>query len=371
MSLINKMLQDLDARGSQPGAALPPEVRTVAPRERSVPRLALIGGAAALCAVAIALGWTYLRRAAPRPAVPLVVVTQPVQQPQPKQALVAAPAAPHAGIHPIPAAIAVPSEPPVPSPAQPPAAEAMPVRAQAAAVAPAREKRASNKVRDAEMTRITGRRDAPLAEKTIKTAVPMQEGKQVTTGQRAENDYRRGLDALQEGRVPEAVARLQQALAIEPRHQAARETLVRLLLENQRPDEAMRQLQLSLSLDPKQPAQAMMLSRMQLEKGGGPLAVDTLTRTLPFASDNGDYRAFLAGVLQRQQRSKEAAEQYQLALQHGPQNGVWWMGLGIALQADGRPVEAKDAFLRARASANLSADLQAFVERKLVQLAGK
>lgn len=369
MSLINKMLQDLDARGSQPGAALPPEVRTVAPRERGVPRLALIGGAAALCGGAIALGWTYLRHAAPKPAAPLVAVTQPVQPPQPKQALVVAPAAPHAGIHAIPAAIAVPSEPPVPSPVQPSASEAAPVRVRAAA--PAREKRVSSKVRDAEMTKITGRREAQLAEKTIKTAVPMQEGKQVTTGQRAENDYRRGLDALQEGRVPEALARLQQALAVEPRHQAARETLVRLLLENQRPDEAMRQLQLSLSLDPKQPAQAMMLSRMQLEKGGGALAVDTLMRALPFASDNGDYRAFLAGVLQRQQRSKEAAEQYQLALQHAPQNGVWWMGLGIALQADGRPLEAKDAFLRARASANLSADLQAFVERKLVQLAGR
>lgn len=369
MSLINKMLQDLDARGSQPGAALPPEVRTVAPRERSVPRLALIGGAAALCAVAIALGWTYLRRAAPQPVVPLVVVTQPVQQTQPpRQALVAAPAAPAAGIHAIPAAIAVPSEPPVP-PAPPLAAA--PVRVPARVAPPVREKRVSSKGRDVEMTRIAGRHDAPVAEKSARTAVPMQEGKQVTTGQRAENDYRRGLDALQEGRVPEAVARLQQALAIEPRHQAARETLVRLLLENQRSDEAMRQLQLSLSLDPKQPAQAMMLSRMQLEKGGGALAVETLTRTLPFASDNGDYRAFLAGVLQRQQRSKDAAEQYQLALQHGPQNGVWWMGLGIALQADGRPVEAKDAFLRARASANLSADLQAFVERKLVQLAGK
>ena len=40
MSLINKMLQDLDARGGQPGlAAGAPEIKPVAPPERSFPWL--------------------------------------------------------------------------------------------------------------------------------------------------------------------------------------------------------------------------------------------------------------------------------------------------------------------------------------------
>ena len=164
----------------------------------------------------------------------------------------------------------------------------------------------------------------------------------------------------------EALAGLQQTLQIDPRHQAARETLVRLLLEANRPDEAMRELDQGLVLDPKQANQAMLLARLQLEKGGP--AVDTLMRTLPYAADDGDYQAFLAGVLQRAQRNKESAEHYQIALHKAPQNGVWWMGLGIALQADKRPAEARDAFEHAKAAANLSPELQTFVERKLQQL---
>ena len=145
---------------------------------------------------------------------------------------------------------------------------------------------------------------------------------------------------------------------------------MRLLLEAQRPDDAARQLQLSLALDPKQPAQAMMLARLQLDKAnGGAAALDTLMRSLPYAADNGEYHAFLAGVLQREQRYREAAEHYQLALQAAPDNSVWWMGLGIALQADNHPAQARQAFERARGLQTLSPQLQAFVERKLVQLA--
>ncbi len=195
------------------------------------------------------------------------------------------------------------------------------------------------------------------------------DGKQVTPQQRVENAYRRALGQLEDGRVSEALAGLQQTLQLDPRHQGARETLVRLLLEAQRPDEAARQLQLSLALDPKQPAQAMMLARLQLDKAnGGAAALDTLMRSLPYASDSGEYHAFLAGVLQREQRYREASEHYQQALQTAPDNSVWWMGLGIALQADNHPAQARQAFERAKGLQTLSPQLQAFVERKLVQL---
>ncbi|OYO27987.1 hypothetical protein CD932_23065 [Janthinobacterium sp. PC23-8] len=211
---------------------------------------------------------------------------------------------------------------------------------------------------------------APVARPVPAVSEKIVEGKQVTPQQSIDNAYRRALADLQDGRVDEAMAGLQRTLQRDPRHQGARETLVRLLLEAQRPDEAMRQLQQSLALDAKQPAQAMMLARLQLDRsGGGAAALDTLQRSLPFAGEQLDYRAFLAGVLQREQRYHEAAEQYQLALQAAPDNSVWWMGLGIALQADKQPAQAKAAFERAQALQTLSPQLQAFVERKLVQLA--
>jgi MSHA biogenesis protein MshN len=105
---------------------------------------------------------------------------------------------------------------------------------------------------------------------------------------------------------------------------------------------------------------------MQIERGW--TGIDTLQRTLPYASGNAEYHAFLAGALQRQQRHREAAEQYQAALGTAPGNGVWLMGLGISLQADKRNAEAISAFQQARSSPSLPADLQGFVDRRLQQL---
>ena len=350
MSLINKMLQDLDARGTPDGRGDAAGIRSVPERERGLPRALVFGGAAGLTAAAIALGWVYLKR----PAVPPVLInvaSTPVLAPVPAPVPVVAPAP----------VVAAPVAPIV-------AVEPEPVfQAEEVAPAPA-------KARPAELRRVVEKAAKPAAAPMVRTALPAAseriiDGKQVTAQQRVENEYRRALAQLQDGRVSDAMLALQQTLQLDPRHQGARETLVRLLLEAQRPDEAARQLQLSLALDPKQPAQAMMLARLQLDKAnGGAAALETLTRSLPYAADNGEYHAFLAGVLQREQRYREASEHYQLALQAVPDNSVWWMGLGIALQADNHPAQARQAFERAKGLQTLSPQLQAFVDRKLVQL---
>lgn len=357
MSLINKMLQDLDARGTPDGRGDAAGIRSVPERERGqgVSRALVFGGAAGLTAAAIALGWVYWKR----PPVPPV--------------LVSVASTPLPVVAPLPVPLPVPVVAPVVAPVAAPAPVATaPVAPEP--VLPVGETVAPAKLRAAEMRRITQQPAKPAVAPVVKTPAPaaserILDGKQVTPQQRVENDYRRALGQLQDGRVSDALAGLQQTLQLDPRHQGARETLVRLLLEAQRPDDAARQLQLSLALDPKQPAQAMMLARLQLDKAnGGAAALDTLTRSLPYAADNGDYRAFLAGVLQREQRYREAAEHYQLALQTAPDNSVWWMGLGIALQADNHPAQARQAFERAKGLQTLSPQLQAFVERKLVQL---
>ncbi|MTW13722.1 tetratricopeptide repeat protein [Pseudoduganella eburnea] len=184
--------------------------------------------------------------------------------------------------------------------------------------------------------------------------------------QKAENEYRRALAKLQDARVSEAIASLEQAVALYPRHEAARQTLVGLLLEAGRTPEAIRHLALATSLDPQQANMAMLLARLQLENGGN--ALETMQRSLPYAESNPDYRAMMAGILQRANRNKEAVEHYQAAVRLQPANGVWWMGMGISLQADKRNPEARLAFQRAKDSGRLTPELQTFVERRLQQL---
>jgi len=187
--------------------------------------------------------------------------------------------------------------------------------------------------------------------------------------QRAENEYRRALQALHDARVSDAIASLEQAVYLYPRHEAARQTLIGLLVERKQYAEAIRHLQFAVGLDPRQSNMVMLLARLQGEQGGP--AIETLQRGLQYANGNADYRALLGGLLQRAQRHKEAIEQYSAAVQMQPGQGVWWMGLGISLQAEQRKAEARDAFVRARDSGRLSAELQTFVERKLQQLAGQ
>ena len=356
MSLINKMLKDLDARAGQPGAApLPADVRPVAAPERRGPvlRAALVGGALLAVGAGVA-GWKTMQTApaptaapavlaaAPVPARSAVVVDMPAAAPV--QVVDVAPAMPAPEPEAAPEPAPAPAPTPEPAPAPPPAAK----RVTPVAPAPAA-------------------RPAPRTVAVAKTApaVPAT-GRTDTPSQRAENAYRRALGVLEDGRVTEAIATLQAGLQIDPRHEAARQTLVGLLIEAGRPDDAMRQLQAALALDARQPALAMLLARLQLERGGP--AIDTLMRTLPYAAGNGEYHAFLAGVLQREGRVHEAADHYQAALKRSPGNGVWWMGLGIALQADKRDAESRAAFMQAQAGGTLSPELQAFVERRLGQL---
>ncbi|BDT58870.1 hypothetical protein MasN3_23640 [Massilia varians] len=352
MSLINRMLQDLDARAGQPGAApLPSDVRPVAPPARAWPlnRVAIAAGAAALVTAAGFAGWRFLG-------------PQPVPAPTPAAAARAAPppAAPAVAAPVVAFEVPVPprQEPP---PAAPAAAQEATPEPLAQAVAPAP---APAKPVKAAASRIIAA--APVKPAVAKPAVAAQGGRIETPAQRADNAYRRALAVLEDGRVTEAIAGLRAALKVEPRHEAARQTLVGLLIEAKHPDEAIRELGAALALDPRQRAMAMLMARLQIERGSP--GIDTLLRTLPYAAGNAEYHAFLAGALQRAQRHREAIGHYETALRSAPGNGVWWMGLGVSLEAEKRDLEAAVAYRRALDSETLSAPLREFVERKLRQL---
>jgi len=371
MSLINKMLQDIDARAGQPGAApLPDDVRPVlAPEPRAPWRRAALGGGVLLAVAAVgALGW----RMMDTPATPVMAVADaPAPAPAPARAssavVVAMPAAAPVQVADVAPAAPLPPAEEQSAPAPPGPAPRQPVDAREISAKQATAKPAAAKPAPAEPAPVKPTAAKPVAAKPAAAKLAATGGGRTeVAAQRAEGAYRRALAVLEDGRVTEAIAALQAGLALDPRHEPSRQTLVGLLIEARRPDEAMRQLQAALALDPRQPSMAMLLARLQVERGGP--ALETLMRTLPYAAGNGGYHAFLAGVLQRDGRQHEAAEHYQTALRSAPQNGVWWMGLGISLQAELRDAEAAAAFQQAQASGSLSAELQAFVERRLRQL---
>lgn len=192
--------------------------------------------------------------------------------------------------------------------------------------------------------------------------------KQISPRQQAESEFSKANLAAQEKRIGEALAGYETALHSDPTFKPARLSWVGLLLNLKRNEEAERVLQEGLKLNPHDTSFAMLLARLQVERGAELLALDTLQKNLPDAKDQADYQAFMAVLMQRQNRHQEAIAFFQAALQLVPNNGVWLMGMGISMQAMGRNEDARDAYTRALASNSLNAQLQAFVKKKLKEL---
>lgn len=173
---------------------------------------------------------------------------------------------------------------------------------------------------------------------------------------------------MNQGRIAEGMDGFRRALEIDPEHEAARQTLVALLIETKRVNEAALSLQEGLAVDTGNTGFAMLLARIMVESNDIPTALLVLQRHAAPPDRNPDFHAFAGALYQRLDRHKEAIEQYQAALRLAPSAGVWWLGLGISLQTVGRPKDAQEAFTRAKSAGNLAPDLLSFVDQRLRQL---
>lgn len=186
--------------------------------------------------------------------------------------------------------------------------------------------------------------------------------------ERSEAAYRRGVEAMHDGRMPVAEQALREALSLYAAHEPSRQALLGIFVQQRRSVDAEALLVDGVRQNPAQLGFAMALARLQAERGDNAAALDSLQRAAAAGRDRPEFLAFQAGLLARAGRPADAALQYQSALRLAPQNAVWWMGLGIALESDKRLAEAADAFQRARETTGLNAELTAYVDQRLRRL---
>lgn len=356
MSLINQVLRDLDQR--QAGApAMPSAVRSAPLTLKSSRPRAIAMAAASLAAIggaAAAWAWSVQSRPA---AAPLVVAPVAASAPAPVPVrtpvvVVTAASAP----------VAAASAPVAVAKAAPATTDAWPSRtlavAPTAAIAPAPIATPTPAAPPAEPV------GAPpvAAEPRIDKRAPAR-----TAQERAEAAYQRGVAAHHPGQLDDAAAAYVAALREDPKHTSARQALAAARLAQGRADEAKSLLGEGLALSPQHAGLSMMLARLCVQHGDLPRAAEVL-QPLMHTSLTPEDRAFHAAVLQRLNRHAEAAELFAAAVRIVPDNGVWWMGLGLSLAADGRNDVAREAFQRARSTGGLSPELAGYVEQRLKQL---
>ena len=394
MSLINQVLQDLEKRHASESElqSLPAYVRAVPGRLRSPVRMYVVVAIVSAILIAVALFIYGSRRAQENDAAH--IVRKPTAEP-----LAAPVSAPKLSVAP-PLA-----EPPPQSPAFNPVSKISDELGLVALLSPRKEKPATAAPRVAVAPPKAGTAPPPKADKpqapvvaTLSAAeapteppapaaervtppppVPIvsaesspgaidKQMREVAPSERAEIAFRRGVAQLQEGRANAAELEFRNALKQDPSHTAALQAMLGLLLDSKRNNEAEQLVRKALELNPRQPRHAMVLARLEVERGEVTGAINTMVGALPYVQTDPDFHAFLAALLQREGRHREAVDYYRVALRGVPGNGVWIMGLGISLRAANQLAEARDAFQHAIDSKQLTPELQEFVERQLREL---
>lgn len=183
----------------------------------------------------------------------------------------------------------------------------------------------------------------------------------------AEERYRKAVELVRKGREDQARPLLEEALGLFPGHIAARQTLVALLSEAGHNLEAEAVLREGRTVVPDSAWFALSLARLQAARGDAETAAATLLGGIASRGVNAEYHATLGGLLMHLERHPEAARQYQLALRLQPEQGSWWLGLGLSRAAQGQTDEARAAYRRALAAGNLPEKLLGFVRAKLAE----
>ena len=369
MSLINQVLQDLDRRHAIAGAgAVPLATARIATTDADAFRLSLSRGSlglvllALVAATAAALIWRQGDGQAPA-AVPVVAMSPshaPAARAQDERAA---------------AAIAV---------VAPPIAPIAPGDVSVAAIVDFKNDRpAVASSHDAATAELSPRHElspgvsepravASAAALVAPTSAPMRLEKSTpppSPAERAEAEYRRGIELHERLRGGDAEAAFAAALQQDGRHAAARQALAVEWIGHGRTDDAERLLREGLAQNAHQPALAIVLARVQTDRHDLRGGIDTLRAALgaggAASAEQAEARALLATLLQGAGQHREAIDAFGAALRQAPQNGPWWVGMGLSLAAEGRAEGASEAFDRARATGNLSPELLAYVEQRL------
>ena len=169
----------------------------------------------------------------------------------------------------------------------------------------------------------------------------------------------------------EGDTRLAAILEQEPLHVQARSLYASSLADRGQTAQAGELLAAGLEINPANAVWARQYAHILVADDKVTEAVSVLRRSLPALENNEQYYAFYAALLQRMTRHQEAATYYQSLLTRQPGKSLWWMGLAISQEALQSPAQALASYRRAMQGNSLNQELKQYVSRQIGRLERK
>ena len=174
-----------------------------------------------------------------------------------------------------------------------------------------------------------------------------------------------GHKLYQQGQFAQGMDKFYAAVKSDESHVLARSTLATKLIEQGQHDLAYSVLREGLNHYPGQTEWTKLLAQAYIDAGDLPGAKDLLSGSMPDISSDPGFHALYAALLQKLELHKEAAVIYRNLLQLHPDNGIWWMGLAISLEAISRNKDALFAYKNALNGQLLTPETHQYITQRI------
>lgn len=193
-----------------------------------------------------------------------------------------------------------------------------------------------------------------------------------TDDQLSEKFYADAITALGSGDVKAAESKLKIALSHNAGNVPAMELLATLYAKGNRTAAAIALLNKSYLQGRAQMSSVLMLSRLYSDRDNVASAIAVLERHGDHADAGRDsswqYYAMLAVLYQRDDQYERAVSIYRRLVNRQPGNVAWWTGLGLSLEASGKPEDALLVYRQAESVGDDNAVLSDYLQARIALL---
>lgn len=176
--------------------------------------------------------------------------------------------------------------------------------------------------------------------------------------------------AFEAGNRLQAIALMQELRAREPDNLALTKKLAASLFAEGQMTAARTVLTEQLAAQPAEHSVRLMLARLYVQQGQTPRALEELIEADRYAPLSLALLAYRGELLREQQRFDRALDDYVQLSAREPGNARWWLGLGVCADSLQQAQQARAAYQQALALEQLDPEVDAYLRSRIERLAG-